>query len=56
MVSPSPVPPYLRVMVVSACENASNILAFCSGVTPIPLSFTSKYTVVFPAWERFFLI
>ena len=57
IVRPSPVPPYLRVIDVSACEKASKILAFCSLVTPIPLSCTSNLILVIPSCpESSFLI
>ena len=36
--SPSPVPPYLRVVEASACVKAWNSLAICSGVMPMPVS------------------
>ena len=38
--SPSPVPPYLRVVEASACVNAWNSFAICSGVMPMPVSLT----------------
>ena len=38
MARPSPVPPYLRVMVASACSNGVKRRAICSWVKPIPLS------------------
>jgi len=44
MESPSPVPPYLRVVEVSACEKAWKSRALCSGVMPIPLSRTENFT------------
>ena len=40
--SPSPVPPYFRVVELSACENDSNSRARASGAMPIPVSATSK--------------
>ena len=40
--SPSPVPPYLRVVDASAWLNDWNILLHCSGVMPIPESRTQK--------------
>ena len=40
MASPSPVPPYLRVVEVSAWLNASNSLPCCSGAMPMPVSRT----------------
>ena len=36
--SPSPVPPYLRVVEASAWVNASNSFPICSGVMPMPVS------------------
>ncbi len=45
MARPSPVPPYLRVVDASACENAWNNFDTCSGVIPIPVSATSKFIV-----------
>ena len=40
MVSPSPVPPYLRVVELSACENDSKIVCSLSGAIPMPVSRT----------------
>src|SRR5262249_28664714 len=37
---PSPLPPYWLAVALSACENAWNSLAICSGVMPIPVSVT----------------
>ena len=42
MVSPSPVPPYLRVIDVSACWKASKILSSCSDGMPMPVSETAN--------------
>ncbi|MNV54969.1 hypothetical protein D3C71_1471850 [compost metagenome] len=42
MASPSPVPPYLRVVEVSACSNDRKRRDCCSWVNPIPVSWTSK--------------
>ena len=42
MVSPSPVPPCLRVVDISACVNGWNNLAHCSRVMPGPVSRTVK--------------
>src|SRR5262249_14814746 len=39
--SPRPVPPYLRVVDASACENSWNSLPICSGVMPMPVSATA---------------
>jgi hypothetical protein len=41
MTSPSPVPPYLRVLDASPCSKARNSLGKASGGTPMPLSLTS---------------
>ena len=40
--SPRPVPPYWRVVELSACENALNIRSSLSCGMPIPVSRTSK--------------
>ena len=40
--SPRPVPPYRRVVELSAWLNSSNTLAICSAVMPMPLSATVK--------------
>src|SRR5262249_321106 len=37
---PSPVPPFLRVLVLSTCWNSSKILPWSSGATPEPVSTT----------------
>ena len=42
MASPSPVPPYLRVVEVSACWKLWNRRPRCSSVRPMPVSRTSK--------------
>ena len=42
---PRPVPPYLRLVVPSACWNASKIMASLSGAMPIPVSRTVKATI-----------
>ena len=39
---PRPVPPYLRLLVPSACRKASKITSCCEGSMPMPLSRTSK--------------
>ena len=52
IVSPRPVPPYLRVIDVSAWLNASKIRDFCSLVTPIPLSWTSNFIFVLPLFSE----
>ena len=44
MERPSPVPPYLRFVVPSACRNASKMTECCSGAIPIPVSITEKLT------------
>src|SRR6516162_6231987 len=46
MESPRPVPPYLRVVEVSAWENAWNSRALCSGVMPMPLSRTANFSLM----------
>ena len=40
--SPSPLPPYLRVVDASACSNALNRRARSCASMPIPVSLTSK--------------
>ena len=42
IVKPSPVPPNLRVVVVSACVNALNNLSCCSSLIPMPVSRTEN--------------
>ena len=42
IVRPRPVPPYLRVVDASAWVKASNTFATCSGVIPMPESFTAN--------------
>ena len=44
MASPSPVPPYLRVVEESACEKVSKIRVASSSAMPMPVSDTSKRT------------
>ena len=44
MASPRPVPPWTRVVDVSACVNAVKSCACASGVMPIPVSRTSNLT------------
>ncbi len=39
---PSPVPPYLRLVVPSACLNASKITSILLAAIPIPVSVTEK--------------
>src|SRR5439155_14905403 len=41
---PSPVPPYFRLVVPSACWNASNTSRSFSGGTPMPVSLTESAT------------
>ena len=53
MERPSPVPPYFRVVEVSAWLNAWNKRAVCSGVIPIPLSRTENFS--FTRSEALFL-
>ncbi|GBU27702.1 hypothetical protein R84B8_01241 [Treponema sp. R8-4-B8] len=43
--SPSPVPPYLRVVLDSACANDLKSFACCSGLMPIPVSLTETCRV-----------
>ena len=47
--SPSPVPPYLRVVDASAWTNGANSAATWSGRIPIPVSVTVKRTVAAPS-------
>jgi hypothetical protein len=47
--SPSPVPPYLRVVERSACENGRKIFFICSSVMPMPESRTRKLIQSCPA-------
>ncbi len=42
MDSPRPVPPYLRLVVPSACLNASKITRILLAAMPIPVSLTEK--------------
>ena len=49
MVRPSPVPPYLRVVVLSACSKARKIRSRPSGGMPMPVSVTMKRRTVFPS-------
>lgn len=44
ILSPSPVPPYLRVVEASACWNAENRLLICAGVEPMPVSRTVTFS------------
>ena len=46
--SPSPVPPYLRVVDASAWTNGENSAAAWSGRIPIPVSVMVKRTVALP--------
>jgi hypothetical protein len=46
---PSPVPPYLRVVDESACENDWKIRPMPSGVSPMPVSRTAKLSSTAPA-------
>ena len=41
MDSPNPVPPYLRVVLVSACWNSSKMRPIASSVMPMPVSVTA---------------
>ena len=45
MVRPSPVPPYRRVIELSACSNAWKIFRCTSGAMPMPVSSTRKARV-----------
>ncbi|MNC86319.1 hypothetical protein D3C83_19710 [compost metagenome] len=51
IVSPSPVPPYLRVIEPSAWENGWNIRADCSGVMPMPVSRMENSSLIISAWR-----
>ncbi|MPN02098.1 hypothetical protein SDC9_149311 [bioreactor metagenome] len=44
MARPRPVPPYFRVVEVSACSKGRNRRSSCSGARPMPVSVTSKRT------------
>jgi len=44
MASPSPVPPYLRVVALSACVNGVNSRLSTSGLMPMPVSCTSPHS------------
>ncbi len=46
MLNPRPVPPYFRVVELSACENAVKSRAVSSGSMPIPVSRTEKCRTV----------
>ena len=48
MASPRPVPPNLRLVLASACWNASKMMRCFSAGMPMPLSDTSKETT--PPW------
>ena len=48
---PRPVPPYLRLVLASACWNASKMILCFSGGMPMPVSETSKATTA-GAWLR----
>ena len=39
---PRPVPPYLRLVVPSACRNASKMTSSLSAAMPMPVSITAK--------------
>ncbi len=47
---PSPVPPYLRLVVPSACWNAPKIVSSCCSGMPMPVSLTRKATTAPPRW------
>ncbi len=44
MARPNPVPPYLRLVLASACWNASKMMRCLSRAIPMPESVTSKAT------------
>ena len=46
MARPRPVPPYLRLVLASACWNASKMILCFSGGMPMPVSVTSKATTL----------
>ncbi len=46
MERPSPVPPYCRVVLLSACSKLLNSRAICSSVSPMPVSFTANRSVM----------
>jgi len=48
IVSPRPVPPYLRLIEASTCENGLNSLASPASSMPIPVSSTSKRSISLP--------
>ena len=49
---PSPVPPYFRLVVPSACWNASKMTASFSAAMPMPVSITAKAMTVGAAARR----
>ena len=49
--SPSPVPPYFRLVLASACWKASKMIRCLSGEMPMPVSDTSK-AITLPAFAR----
>ena len=49
MASPSPLPPYLRQVAVSACKKGSKIRACLSLAMPIPVSLMLKRQTISPA-------
>ena len=44
MARPRPVPPYLRLVLESACWKASKMILYFSGMMPMPVSETSNAT------------
>ena len=52
MARPSPVPPYLRVVDASACENPAKILCWLSGAMPMPESLMAKSMWATPSTTR----
>ena len=49
---PSPVPPYLRLVVPSACWKAPKIVSSCCSAMPMPVSMTRKATTGPPPARR----
>ncbi len=49
MANPNPVPPYLRVVDESACENDWNSRSMPSDESPMPVSRTAKFSSTSPA-------
>ena len=53
MVRPRPVPPYFRVVELSACVKLSNIFSCFSFGIPTPVSETEKYKTILPSFFSF---